>query len=40
MKKKIRKVVTHVNLRFLESVYIQFERESPVKRTRLWSLIY
>jgi hypothetical protein len=33
MKKKIRKVVTHVSLRFLENVYIQFIRESKAQRT-------
>jgi hypothetical protein len=39
MKKKIRKAVTQVNLRFLENIYMQFTRESPAKRTRVWSLI-
>lgn len=33
MKKKIRKVVTQVSLRFLENVYIQFIRESIAQRT-------
>lgn len=32
-KKKIRKVVTQVSLRFLENVYIQFIRESIAQRT-------
>lgn len=31
MKKKVRKVVTHVSLRFLEIVYFQFIRESTAE---------
>jgi cystathionine beta-lyase family protein involved in aluminum resistance len=33
MKKKIRKVVTDVSLRFLENVYVQFIRESTPQHT-------